>query len=836
MKNLKKVLALVLVVATLMGFATVAGAKFSDDSSVTYKEAVDVMAGIGVINGYTDGTFRPTANVTRAQMAKMVAYILASGDDVGDLYAGANTFSDCTTHWARGYIAYASKTGFVAGVGNGRFNPEGSVTGTQAAKMLLCALGYDATIEQYVGANWAVNTLADAKTAGLLKNLNKIDMSAALTREAAAQMMFNALNAKTVKYSNKGSNIVINGIEISQGASDPEFINISDNDNKVVYETLRAKYFEDLDKKEGQSDDFGRPGNKWTYKKDDIGTYGSAADDVFVLEDDYSATKGGLIAALQDEDLLDNSDAKLADDVKIAVNGDKTAEATEALAAMKRGSVVEVFLNEDDSDEITAVVVYYYSVSKIDEVDDDIKASDEKDGVSYYVSLEDFDTVNDIDLPGFDAKTYVEGAYVAYIDNGTDVIASNIADTVTGSVTTRNTKDGYLTVDGTKYYAVGALDLDLTKVSTGSDYDYTLYLDVNDNLIGFEENEGQATIDDVYYVVANWTGSDNYNKPAYFAQLVALTDGSVSEIELEQDMSKYSVSNGDLVTISDKKNGDFKANNDKYDLTEWADADYDTDATVVNGAKFTKSGNKVDQTGDLIRLNSSTQYIMVEGSEADLSASLKTGGISYTVKAADDVTVITEDGKNIALYVIIAGADTSESVDFNSDDILYVDAVSDEKGDGFYTQEVYLADGTKDSLNIADDEYPSFIKAGQFFSYAENEDGYYELDTPADFDITKSYTWDDESGVVTGASYVDLYEGLLSIKKGEFTVADIETDGAAFVDLHDQDASGQYDRGIASLSRLASLIEDGKVADATLALNISSDGAVTIILTSATSK
>ena len=301
-------------------------------------------------------------------------------------------------------------------------------------------------------------------------------------------------------------------------------------------------------------------------------------------------------------------------------------------------------------------------------------------------------------------------------------------------------------------------------------------------------------------------------------------------------MSKYSVSNGDLVTISDKKNGDFKANNDKYDLTEWADADYDTDATVVDGAKFTKSGNKVDQTGDLIRLNSSTQYIMVEGSEADLSASLKTGGISYTVKAGDDVTVITEDGKNIALYVIIAGADTSESVDFNSDDILYVDAVSDEKGDGFYTQEVYLANGTKDSLNIADDEYPSFIKAGQFFSYAENEDGYYELDTPADFDITKSYTWDDESGVVIGASYVDLYEGLLSIKKGEFTVADIETDGAAFVDLHDQDGTNQYDRGIASLSRLASLIEDDKVAEATLALNISSDGAVTIILTGATSK
>ena len=43
-----------------MGFATVAGAQFTDDSSVTYKEAVEVMAAIDVINGYTDGTFRPT--------------------------------------------------------------------------------------------------------------------------------------------------------------------------------------------------------------------------------------------------------------------------------------------------------------------------------------------------------------------------------------------------------------------------------------------------------------------------------------------------------------------------------------------------------------------------------------------------------------------------------------------------------------------------------------------------------------------------------------------------------------------------------------------------------
>ena len=80
----------------MMGFSTVASATdFTDDSDISSKEAVDVMSGIGVINGYPDGSFRPEGNVTRAQMAKMIAYIVAGGEDVGDLYAGANSFSDC---------------------------------------------------------------------------------------------------------------------------------------------------------------------------------------------------------------------------------------------------------------------------------------------------------------------------------------------------------------------------------------------------------------------------------------------------------------------------------------------------------------------------------------------------------------------------------------------------------------------------------------------------------------------------------------------------------------------------------------------------------------------
>ena len=172
----------------MMGFATFASATdFTDDSDINQTEAIEVMEMIGVISGYPDGSFRPDGNVTRAQMAKMVATIVAGGDDVGDLYAGANTFSDCTTHWARGYIAYANTTGIIAGVGNGRFNPDGNVTGAEAAKMMLCALGYNQDTEEYVGAGWSVNVLSDARTIGLLDGIeDNADMNAALSRDNAA--------------------------------------------------------------------------------------------------------------------------------------------------------------------------------------------------------------------------------------------------------------------------------------------------------------------------------------------------------------------------------------------------------------------------------------------------------------------------------------------------------------------------------------------------------------------------------------------------------------------------------------------------------------------------
>ena len=183
MKNLKKVLALVLVVATLMGLATVAGAAYSDAKDIEYTEAVDVMTALGILNGNPDGSFAPTKSLTRAQAAKMVSYLLNGGKDVNDLYSGANTFSDCTTNWAKGYIAYVNQTGIVSGVGGGKFNPNGTLTGVALAKMMLTSLGYDAQIEKYQNdTSWMVNVLNDAQDAGLLEGLDTVNMYGPISR------------------------------------------------------------------------------------------------------------------------------------------------------------------------------------------------------------------------------------------------------------------------------------------------------------------------------------------------------------------------------------------------------------------------------------------------------------------------------------------------------------------------------------------------------------------------------------------------------------------------------------------------------------------------------
>lgn len=75
------------------------------------------------------------------------------------IQASGNKFTDVpANHWAAGYIEYLTSAGVIGGVGGGKFDPDGQLTATAFAKMLLTALGYDTQIEGLVGDDWAINT------------------------------------------------------------------------------------------------------------------------------------------------------------------------------------------------------------------------------------------------------------------------------------------------------------------------------------------------------------------------------------------------------------------------------------------------------------------------------------------------------------------------------------------------------------------------------------------------------------------------------------------------------------------------------------------------------
>ena len=175
-----------------------AGAAFTDQADIKVdSEVVDTLVSLGVINGYTDGSFKPNDTVTRAEMAKMI-YVLRTGNSDASAYNNdKTTFTDINGHWARGYVKYCQSLGIIAGQSATTFAPDQTVTAQEAAKMLLVTLGYDAEKAGLVGASWASKTNALADENGLLEDVTT-SFTGPCPRQYAAQLIYNAIDASTV--------------------------------------------------------------------------------------------------------------------------------------------------------------------------------------------------------------------------------------------------------------------------------------------------------------------------------------------------------------------------------------------------------------------------------------------------------------------------------------------------------------------------------------------------------------------------------------------------------------------------------------------------------------
>ena len=189
----KKVLALVLAFAC--AFTMFAGAAFTDaaDINADNADAVELLTALNIIEGYEDGSFQPEGTVTRAEMAKMIFTIRNGGNDDASAYKTVTTsFTDINGHWAEGYIKYLQNTGIVAGKSAYIFDPDSTVTTAEAMKMALVLAGYRADKANLTGSAWQNNTISQATTVGLTKDVFSA-VAEGCTRQDAAQILSNTL-------------------------------------------------------------------------------------------------------------------------------------------------------------------------------------------------------------------------------------------------------------------------------------------------------------------------------------------------------------------------------------------------------------------------------------------------------------------------------------------------------------------------------------------------------------------------------------------------------------------------------------------------------------------
>ena len=190
---MKKLLALMLAAVLLLGMIPAAGAAFTDAGEIAKKDkaAVDFVSELGVISGFPDGTFRPKDNLTRAQAAKILCVMLEGADKLGELTNTETGFTDVpANHWAAKFVAYCAEKNIVAGVGDGKFDPDGLLSSAAFAKMLLVAYGSDPS--KMTGNDWIKGVQEEMEPTFLTYQLDHVS-KANIQRQNACQMAWNAI-------------------------------------------------------------------------------------------------------------------------------------------------------------------------------------------------------------------------------------------------------------------------------------------------------------------------------------------------------------------------------------------------------------------------------------------------------------------------------------------------------------------------------------------------------------------------------------------------------------------------------------------------------------------
>ena len=754
---MKKFLSLVLALVMTMSLVTVsAGAKdFTDSDKIQYTEAVDVMSAVKVIDGYTDGSFNPSATLTRGAAAKIICNLILGPTTASALVADAAPYKDVpTNHTFAGYIAYCQKEGIISGYADGTFRPANSLTGYAFMKMLLGALGYKAEQEGYTGPNWSINVAKRALNIGLDDDLvGEFNGVKAVNREEACLYAFNTLKATMVEYE-KNSTVTVGNITIKDTSTAKEMTNTGKTDGNIDKDgkmQFAEKYFTDL-KKNDSTDDFMRPATQWKIKSEEVGKYTDTADLTYTKK-----VESGDI--YKDLDLGDTISAKK---VTVYVNGE---EATAAEVAIKKGSedaigdktgskgngvLTEVFYDKDnDSVIITQVVTYVGEINKT------VKATAKKD--AYVVLTPETSANGNVTVPmaqdksryskleyetdeKFEDDTYVLYTYSFKANEVKSVVAAEKVEGYVSKTINKATNE-----DENKGMTIAGTDYKMSKATAGEALgnvsvknDYTVYLDQYGYIIYVEEIK---EIGNYALVLATASkGSFIGDK----AQLL-LTDGTVKFVNTDENYNsgKNQIASNTIVTFRENSDGTYTLKKvTKNNGTQ-------NNATAVSGGTYTYSNveMKNDRAGvkigsDVVNANSATVFVVADKLSAKVVDKFNAQNhtdiddwTSYTgIKNAPSVTSKSSDvavyyyckSGSMATVMFVVPASTATVQDDNKNMIYFAgesvsDLIHDEDGD--YFEYSAIVDGKITTVKVKDAAGADSLN-GLYKNYSTNNKGY----------------------------------------------------------------------------------------------------------------
>ena len=548
---MKKFLSLVLALVMTMSLVTVsAGAKdFTDNSKINYEEAVEVMSTLGVVGGYTDGTFKPQGTLTRGAAAKIICNLILGTTTADALTADAAPYKDvATTNVFAPYIAYCAKEGIISGYADGTFRPGNTLTGYAFMKMLLGALGLQADKEGYTGPNWSISVAKRAlsKDVALDNDLKgEFNGAKAATREEACLYALNMMKAGTFSYPNDNT-VIVGNVSVSTSAKA-----VQDKDTPY-YTTVFKNLFA-----HSTSDAFGRPATRWDYKGVKIGTYAKTPDLTYVgsvkVNDIYAdlnmstkdTTANLYVNGVSFDTAKNGKDAATftvskANDTKL----DKLGGTADKIG---NGTLIEVY-RDDDNNHVDVIAMSVYA-GKITDVKD---ATSKKDA---YVVVDTDSTIADFN-DEYETEAFAEDDVVAFTYADGEIQTMYKMESVSGELTKKVIEKSLTIGDTTYKYGKEYTFNGTSEAGLSNKSSYDVYVDANGFALYIEETG--ANVSDYALLLkingdaTNWINGNR-------AKLV-FADGSVKTVDTDKDYSNaYDADDLPLlVRVKTNSDGEYK--------------------------------------------------------------------------------------------------------------------------------------------------------------------------------------------------------------------------------------------------------------------------------------